>query len=128
VDNREFSRARRLLGKTQAEIAQLLGVSAKAVQSYEQGWRDVPAHAERQLLFLLYLKRPPEGEQGPCWERTDCPPETRLNCSAWEFRADGICWFINGTICQGEVRVSWERKMQLCRRCEVYRSSFPYLT
>ena len=128
MDNREFSRVRRFLGKTQAEIAQLLGVSAKAVQSYEQGWRDVPAHAERQLLFLLYLKRPPEDGQEPCWERTGCSPETRLNCAVWEFRADHICWFIGGTICQGEVRVSWEKKMQLCRQCEVYRSSFPYLT
>ncbi len=53
----EFSTIRRYLGKTQSEMAQLLGVSSKAIQSFEQGWRNIPVHAERQALFLLALKK-----------------------------------------------------------------------
>ncbi|MCX5879496.1 MAG: transcriptional regulator, partial [Deltaproteobacteria bacterium] len=51
--NSEFSRIRGYLGKTQNELAQLLGTSLKAIQSFEQGWRRIPVHAERQVLFLL---------------------------------------------------------------------------
>jgi len=34
-------------------MAQLLGTSLKAIQSFEQGWRNIPVHIERQMLFLL---------------------------------------------------------------------------
>ncbi|MDH4317770.1 MAG: helix-turn-helix domain-containing protein, partial [Desulfobulbaceae bacterium] len=46
MDNEIFSNARAKLGKTQKELAELLGISLKAVQSYEQGWRSVPLHVE----------------------------------------------------------------------------------
>ena len=46
---------RRLLGRTQQELAHALGISTKAVQSYEQGWRKVPAHMMIQLFVLLAL-------------------------------------------------------------------------
>jgi len=57
MDDKEFARFRKKLGKTQKQIAQLLGVSIKAVHSYEQGWRNIPAHAETQMLFLISKKR-----------------------------------------------------------------------
>ena len=44
MDDKEFLRARKILGKTQKQLAELLGTSIKAVHSYEQGWRTVPAH------------------------------------------------------------------------------------
>ena len=47
MDDKEFLRARKILEKTQKELAELLGSSIKAVHSYEQGWRTVPAHVER---------------------------------------------------------------------------------
>ena len=53
MDDKEFLRARKILGKTQKQLAELLGSSIKAVHSYEQGWRTVPAHVERQMFFLL---------------------------------------------------------------------------
>ncbi|MGB5991268.1 MAG: helix-turn-helix transcriptional regulator, partial [Desulfobacterales bacterium] len=37
MDSKEFKKWREKLNKTQKEIAQLLGVSVKAVHSYEQG-------------------------------------------------------------------------------------------
>ena len=50
MNRKEFSRIRQHLGKTQKEMAQLLGTSVKAIQSFEQGWRSVPGHIERQAL------------------------------------------------------------------------------
>ena len=52
MDKSEFRRLRKILHKNQKQMAQLLGVSLKAVHSYEQGWRVVPPAVERQLYFL----------------------------------------------------------------------------
>jgi len=127
VDGTEFAQIRRYLGKTQEEMATLLGVSAKAIQSFEQGWRKVPAYTERQLLFLVYLKRPPAESATPCWAKRQCAPEVRRNCVAWELRAGNLCWFVNGTACEGKVQDNWKEKMCLCRQCEVFRSLVPAL-
>ncbi len=108
------------LGKTQEQMAVILLVSPRAVQSYEQGWRLVPAHAERQVLFLLALKsRSNEDGQKPCWIVKECPAERREICPAWELNAGKFCWFINGTMCEGIVQKDWQQKMQICRSCEV---------
>ena len=42
MQSEEFVLIRKKLNKTQRELAELLGVSIKAVHSYEQGWRTVP--------------------------------------------------------------------------------------
>ena len=125
MDSTEFSQIRRHLGKTQAQIARLLGVSTKAIQSFEQGWRNVPAHSERQLLFLLYLKSLPDAGCEPCWDKRSCPLKARKECPAWEFKAGNLCWFINGTLCEGKVQQNWQKKMQLCRQCKVFISLIP---
>jgi transcriptional regulator with XRE-family HTH domain len=124
MNGREFSTVRHLLGKTQNELARLLCVSVKAIQSFEQGWRNVPLSVERQLLFLLALKMSADGDTPRCWEIKSCPVERREKCPAWEFRAGNFCWFINGTLCHGELQQSWDDKIRLCRQCEVYRSIF----
>lgn len=115
----EFSTIRRYLGKTQSEMAQLLGVSSKAIQSFEQGWRNIPVHAERQALFLLALKKLQKKDR-PCWVIRKCPSEIKQNCPAWELQVGQLCWFINGTICQGQVQDSWQKKMKICRQCKVF--------
>ncbi len=127
MDNQEFSSIRHSLGKTQEELARLLCVSPKAIQSFEQGWRNIPASAERQLLFLLSLKRSLDKDTEPCWEIRNCPDEWRENCTAWEFNAGYFCWFINGTFCQGKLQESWSRKIRLCRKCEVFQPVLPTL-
>ena len=119
MTKQEFSKARSLLGKTQRELAQLLGTSLKAIHSYEQGWRNIPLHVERQIYFLLFNQRGTTGRKKACWTITKCPSERKQACPAWEFNAGNLCWFINGTICKGTVQESWEEKMALCRRCEV---------
>ena len=57
MEKKQFSEIRRHLGKTQLQMAQLLGISLKAIQSFEQGWRNIPVHIERQVLFLLASKK-----------------------------------------------------------------------
>jgi len=125
MDSKEFSQIRHFLGKTQGELARLLCVSPKAIQSFEQGWRNVPASAERQLLFLVSLKRSLDENTLPCWVIQKCHTERRENCPAWEFQAGHLCWFINGTVCEGIIQESWAKKIELCRQCDVYISMLP---
>ncbi len=122
MDGTEFSQIRRHLGKTQKELAQLLGVSSQAIKSFEQGWRSISTHNERHLLFLLALRGSHGKRYKPCWIIQKCPMETRRNCPAWEYQAGHLCWFINGTICKGKVQENWQKKMESCRQCEVFRS------
>jgi len=121
MDKNEFSKARARLGKTQAQMAKLLRASLKAVQSYEQGWRSIPAHAESQILLLLSLKESREGRKD-CWVVLKCPTDRRRNCPAWEFKAGKLCWFINGTICEGKAQKNWQAKIKICRSCKVMAS------
>ena len=58
MESEEFVHARKQLRKTQKEMASLLGTSVKAVRSYEQGWRSVSTHVERQVFFLLLCFMP----------------------------------------------------------------------
>ena len=122
----DFVFFRKKLSKTQKEMAELLGTSLKAVHSYEQGWRNVPVHVERQVLFLFSIK--PENVPGLnlCWKIKKCPPEFKNRCPAWEFRAGKLCWFINGTICEGTVQKNWKEKMKICRKCEVFIPFLPH--
>jgi len=82
MDNKEFCQIRRRLGKTQSQMAQLLGVSSKAIQSFEQGWRKIPVNVERQALFLLAKEVSKKRRGTPCWVILDCPTKRRRNCPA----------------------------------------------
>lgn len=119
MDSKEFLRFRKKLNKTQKEMSQLLGTSVKAIHSYEQGWRSVPPHVERQVFFLLSRKRGAVKRQKLCWVIKKCPREHREKCPAWEFQSGRLCWFINGTMCGGSVQKDWNKKMKMCRTCEV---------
>jgi DNA-binding XRE family transcriptional regulator len=122
MDNKKFKQLRMELKKTQNELALLLGSSLKTIRSYEQGWRNIPIHAERQLYFLIARKRNKEKKQKTCWIIKKCPPARKKHCPAWEFKAGNLCWFINGTICEGIVHTDWEQKMEVCKQCEVWDS------
>lgn len=124
MESKEFLNLRKQLNKTQNQMAQLLGTSLKAIHSYEQGWRKIPAHAERQLLYLASRLKGGERGRKPCWTIKKCPPERKRQCPAWEFHSGTLCWFINGTICDGGVQKDWHEKMKICRSCEVLESFF----
>lgn len=120
MDKIEFVTIRRIFDKTQKEMAQLLGVSLRSIQSFEQGWRNISDNIERQALYLLALKNKDMNLLRPCWEIEECPDKKRVDCPAWEFNNGKLCWFINGTICQGEPHKDWTEKMDYCRKCRVF--------
>ena len=127
MDKYRFAEIRAYLGKTQKQMAQLMGTSAKAIESFEQGWRNITPHIERQIYFLLSCKTIMERKiSADCWEVRQCPEDKRQNCPAWEFRCGQLCWFINGTICNGETQDSWQKKMKMCKQCEVFQKIIPH--
>lgn len=122
MDTKEFAHFRKKLNKTQKQMAQLLGTSIKAVHSYEQGWRTIPTHVERQVFYLISRVGENRKRKKSCWTLKKCPAELKKECPAWEFRLGTLCWFINGTICDGKVHRNWEEKMKVCRTCEIFTS------
>ena len=119
MEKEEFVVARTKLDKTQKEMSQLLGVSVKAIYSYEQGWRSIPAHVERQVFFLLSRKKRKKVLPKNCWVVKKCPPKRRNECPAYEYKAGRFCWMINGTFCKGMPQKNWKEKMKICRKCEI---------
>lgn len=121
MEKEEFVEARTKLDKTQKEMSQLLGVSVKAIYSYEQGWRSVPTHVERQIFFLLSRKKGARNlsKAKPCWTIKKCPPKRRRECPAYEYNAGKFCWLVNGTICECKAQKNWKEKMKICRECAV---------
>ena len=121
MNNKEFKKVRNKLNKTQYQMAVLLGTSLKTIQSYEQGWRNIPAHVERHMLFLLSRVEEIQKGRKACWDIKKCPPEIKEHCPAWEFKLGNLCWFVSGNVCCGYIYRNWTEKMKLCRSCEVFK-------
>ncbi len=118
MDHTTFSALRTKLGKTQKSLAELLGVSLKAVQSYEQGWRSIPIHVERQLYFLVVNQRSDShSKHKDCWTQKKCT--RKKECPAWEFQVGHLCWFLSGTLCACTADKNWKEKIATCRTCDV---------
>ena len=120
MESEDFCNYRKKLGKTQKEIAEILGVALKTIHSYEQGWRKIPNHIERQMFFLLSNRRGQPENTSPCWEIKQC--EMKEQCPAWEFHSGHLCWFISGTLCGCTKGCSLEEKTVRCRSCEILKS------
>lgn len=120
MESAEFVHYRKQLGLTQKELAQLLAISIKTVHSYEQGWRNIPKNIEKQFYFLISRQNPPTLNSQLCWVIKKCPPERKKLCPAWKYKEGHLCWFINGTICEGQVHKNWSEKIEICRNCKVF--------
>ncbi len=120
MESEEFVKYRKELEKTQKQMAHLIGTSVKAVHSYEQGWRTIPTHVERQVYFLISRIRNKKNQK-QCWTINSCPLEQKRQCPAYEFHAGKLCWFINGTICDGAPKKDWKEKIAICRNCKVFK-------
>lgn len=118
MEKLEFKESRKKLGKTQKQLSKLLGMSLKTIHSYEQGWRTIPTHIERQLYFLLIHQRKQEKDLAPCWEKKHC--DIKEQCPAWEFQAGHLCWFLCGTLCDCTQDVGNKEKLNICRECEIF--------
>ena len=90
---------RGVMNRTQAELAAALRVSEKAIQSYEQGWRKVPARFMIQLLVLLALYRKQTMDDVPCWEIRKCTTAQRDTCTSFTIGRGQFCWMIGGQAC-----------------------------
>jgi DNA-binding XRE family transcriptional regulator len=116
----EFIHFRKKLNKTQEEVAKLVGVSVKAVRSYEQGWRTIPAHVQRQIMFLITKKEEIREPQKPCWIIKNCKESVRQDCPAWEFQTGTLCWFLYGTACSSGDYKTWKEKIKQCQHCSAF--------
>ena len=122
----DLKSVRRALGKSQSEISELLGVSTRAVQSYEQGWRPTPVRVQQMAGLLLYLDWRKDGNNSaPCWKVQRCRPEKKAKCPAYQYKAGDLCWLIAGTHCRGIEQRSSEAKMVKCRRCPAMKEWLP---
>lgn len=111
---------RKALNRSQSQLAELLGVSLRAVQSYEQGWRPTPPHIHKLAGFLLFLKgRKTNGKSTRCWTVNNCAPQKRDACPAYQFNAGDFCWIVTGNYWKGKLQKSWQVKLAKCMKCPV---------
>lgn len=128
MDPKRFASLRKTIGASQRELAGMLGVSEKAVESYEQGWRRIPGNIERILYFLaLRLAERNTPALTPCWELTACPDERRADCLAWRSGEGRYCWFLTGRLCAEKKDASPDTPdapdddlLSACRRCPAF--------
>jgi len=106
------------MGRTQKEMALALGISEKAVQSYEQGWRKVPVRVMIQLLVLLALYRKHTIDDVPCWEIRKCSSAQREKCASFTVGRGQFCWFVGSKECRPESPASKDALFP-CMDCPV---------
>jgi len=117
---KEFRRMRGDIGVSQHELANILGISAKAVQSYEQGWRH-PPDAIRRLLAVVFISNRSGTRKKAirCWEIKHCPPRIRKECRAYQTRLGHLCWLMRGTKCKGPGVENCPSGFDSCLKCKV---------
>ena len=114
------------LGQTQSQLAGLLGVSTRALQSYEQGWRAPPVSVQQRADLVLYLNWRLQGNWArPCWEKKSCPPATRRACPACQYKAGDLCWLVSGRQSTSGRESSLKAKLAQCVECAVMREWLP---
>lgn len=123
VDLGDLRSIRKALDISQGRMAALLGVSTRAIQSYEQGWRTPPATALKLAAYMLYVRRrsrlasPP----APCWDVHQCDPAQRADCFAFTSGEGKCCWLVTGNSCGKQTYNTWKAKLAHCCGCEVVR-------
>jgi transcriptional regulator with XRE-family HTH domain len=115
-----LKRVRGILGRTQEELAVALGVSAKAIQSYEQGWRNVPVRVVVQLLVLLALHEKRSADDLPCWKVRKCSQAARAECPSYTMTEGRFCWFVAADQCRPK-RYNVKKDVLPCMECPVIR-------
>lgn len=111
------------MGLSQSELAGLVGIGIRAIQSYEQEWRQPSEMVERMLLLLLVAYRNgAEFSRTRCWEQKECSPNVRERCIAYLTRQGHLCWFLTGTMCERGRRKSWSNKLEMCIGCSFMQS------
>lgn len=119
----DLKAVREEVGMSQREFAALVGVSPRAIQSCEQGWRKPSALLEKQALLLLIAHRGRSGLAGlRCWEYNNCSDEYRPGCLAYRAQLGYLCWYLTGNVCLGRRHRNWEEKHACCMDCAFFKS------
>lgn len=119
----DFVQIRKMIGKTQKEISLLLGVSPKTVESYEQGFRKIPANVERIIYYLFFkLNINKFTDLKSCWDRKECSIDIREHCVAWLAQEGFFCWFVTGKTCAHERLVSGG-EVETCFSCTFFQEN-----
>jgi transcriptional regulator with XRE-family HTH domain len=111
---------RKVLGVSQSKLAAMLGVSTRAVQSYEQGWRRTPALVQKLAGFLLaeqWRARNPDAH--PCWQVKQCSDDRREACPAFQLNASHCCWLLDSKCPDFAPGSSWSARLGACGQCSV---------
>ena len=114
----DLTAVREELRLSQSELAALLGVSPRTIQSNEQGWRKPSSALEKSILLLLIASR--QGEDftsHTCYNTLDCGPETCDQCLIHRSRQGHLCWLLTGNMCKGRRLYNWQDKKQVCGEC-----------
>jgi DNA-binding transcriptional regulator YiaG len=115
-----FVAMRTRLGLTQAEAARMLGISRKAVESYEQGWRSVPRSVFNELITILAVRNTGGSGARPCWQIVRCSPAARSQCLAFRVTQGRLCWVVGQATCERAVRAG-PHGLAACLECPVVR-------
>lgn len=113
------------MGLSQVELASLLGVSPRTIQSCEQGWRSLGSAVEKSLLLLLMVYRQGDSlKQMACWEARGCSQEMRSKCLTYISGLGYLCWFLTGNQCACKFIHDWADKKNLCMGCPFFQRLF----
>lgn len=112
---------RTTMGWSRIEMSSFLGVSRKAVESYEQGWRNIPNRVWKQLLTVAAIQNDYSRAARPCWELTDCPETTRHECFSGHAMKGQFCWMTATRCCRQKVLRSHDPQgdFLICLNCPV---------
>ncbi len=111
---------------SQTELADLIGVSQRTVQSCEQGWRKPSPALERAVLLILLAKRHgPDFSGNICWDAMGCSEDERSACLVYQSRQGHLCWLLSGNVCQGKRLRTWKDKKAMCMQCDFFQKLIP---
>ena len=114
------------LGMSQSELARLLGVSPRVIQSCEQGWRGQSCAIEKALLLALMAHRHgKELAKTNCWDTMHCSKAQRDECLTYRSRLGSLCWYLPGNKCAGEDHDNWLEKKKVCVKCRFFQKLLP---
>lgn len=122
----DLLKIREALGKSQSEFAELLGVSVRAIQSYEQGWRDTPPLVQKMAVLLMLLQHQQTcGKVQPCSKVNGCSAKVQADCRGAQLGGGHFCWIVTGNKHEGKELKSWDAKAAKCRKCDFLKQWMP---